>query len=115
VKESLEYSENCEAYFVHTLNKTMLAHIPPRISKSITKENIVTEIENMLNGIQTVLRLSDIQDFYDIQRALQNFSLTPKNVLVRAYLDVNIYQKDEYFGLISIKDLALVYSSTYSS
>jgi len=107
VKQSLEHSENCEKYFSDSINKTLLAHIPPRQVKTISKADAFKELENMLNNIQTILRLSDLQDFYEIQRSLQTFSLTPKNVLVRAYLDVNVFQKDEYFGLISIKNLAL--------
>lgn len=109
VKQSVEHSENCDKYFSDSINKTLLAHIPPRKIKTISKQETFKELENMLNNIQTILRLSDLQDFYEIQRALQSFSLTPRNVLVRAYLDVNVFQKDEYFGLISIKNLALVW------
>jgi len=104
----MEHSENGEKYFIDSINKTLLCHIPPRKIKVISKNDAILELERTLDNLQHAVYLSGINNFYDIQRALESFSLVPKNILARAYIDVNIFQGDEYFGIISMKKLALV-------
>jgi len=110
VRETLEHSENCESYFIDSINKTLLIHMPPRQIKTISKTDALNDLGSMLTHLQTILELSTLRDLYDIQKSLQAFSLIPRNIVTRAYLDANLFQNETYFGEISVKNLALVFS-----
>jgi hypothetical protein len=107
VKETLDHSANMEKYFIDSINKTLLSHIPPRKIKTITKQQAIVDLEKGLDHLEIVLKIGMIENFFDIYRQLENFSLIPRNILVRAYLDNNIWQNNTFFGQIKTKDLAL--------
>jgi hypothetical protein len=113
VKDSLEHSANMEKYFMDTINKTLLSHIPPRKIKTVTKQQSITDLEKGLEHLEQVLKLGVLENFFDIYRHLENFSLTPRNILVRAYLDNNIFINNTYFGMVKTRDLAIVFTSNY--
>ena len=96
-----------EKYFIDSINKTLLSHIPPRKIKTITKQQAIVDLEKGLDHLEIVLKIGMIENFFDIYRQLENFSLIPRNILVRAYLDNNIWQNNTFFGQIKTKDLAL--------
>jgi len=98
IKDTMEYSANMEKAFSDTINKTLLCHIPPRKIEKLGKQEAITEVEEMLNNFTCILELTHIKDFYDIQRALESYALRPKNIITRAYLDINIFFQDTYFG-----------------
>jgi len=107
VRETLEHSENCDSYFIDSINKSLLIHMPPRKTKTLSKQDTFDELASMLTHIQTILELSTLRDLYDIQKSLHSFSQLKRHIISRAYLDANVFQNEVYFGEISLKQLAL--------
>ena len=103
---------------VSTLKKLVKESVKRRLEENIASDllpgadgklaSLSAKVEKFLDNLQHVTHLASLNNFYDIARALEGFSLMPRNILSRAYVDVNIFQKNEYFGLTKTKDLALV-------
>jgi uncharacterized protein (UPF0276 family) len=106
----MDHSADVEKYFIDSINKSLLCHIPPRKIKTIAKKDAIIELEKFLENIQFVLNIGTYTNFFEIYRTLENLSSVPRNILARAYLDVNIFVNGQYFGLTPMKQLALVFT-----
>lgn len=114
-----------ESYsFSETINKTILAHIPPRPLKFHPLQKTFDYLERMLQNLEKTIELSEKRDFYDILQLLEeDLSIGAKeeeiggvawmgglcrNVFCSAFLDVSLYCiPDKYFGGVEFKDILL--------
>jgi len=101
-------------YFSDSICKTIVCQIPIRPKVAAEFEQGVVQAQEMLKGLDFVVNdLAKQESFFTIMEKLQLFSEQPKNVLVKSYLDVNIFaQEQKYFGRIPISSLLVV--SLYS-
>ncbi len=60
----------------------------------------------MFEGFKSVLNLSNLTNFSQIFSDLENFIKKDHNILVRAYLCINLFHSpSQYFGKVDIIDL----------
>lgn len=114
-----------ESYsFSDTINKTILAHIPPRPLKFHPLQKTFDYFERMLSNLEKTIDLSEKREFYEIINILEDdLSVGSKeeeiggiawmgglcrNVFCSAFLDVSLFCiPEKYFGGVDFKDILL--------
>lgn len=108
MKETLNFSSDCSQFFSDSIYKSMLCHIPPRAVKTISKTNVIEELENMLSQLEFIINLSKETNFYEILEQIEVFLKLPKNVLCHGYLDISLYIiPKKYFGYIDFVEIII--------
>ena len=68
----------------------------------------------MLNQLTFVLEMTKINNFYDLISSLDHFSRQKTAILIRAYLDINIFpQQGKLWGQYDLAEIIFVHNFYY--
>ena len=63
----------------------------------------------MLNQLSFILELTKINNFYELNDSLDHFSKQKRSILIRAYIDVNLFpQQGKLWGQYDLAEIIFV-------